>query len=586
MRAKLLAFSLFLVVVPGLTFAFLAFSTAHDALRDAAGSQLVEAARDQADAISMELDRLREDLHRLSANETMRELLIGDIDKRVSRLLWSVKREDERYFELFCLGDGGRVVAASGPEWIGHRLEATRADLPAVGFRGPLLRDPYPRAFVEAIESISDPDQPNARIGTLAAWYDLGVIDESAAALQANLAELGAMVDVLVIDSTGTVIGGAWQASGRDLRGRNLRDEGWQTAAVSLPHGRGFVEEASAGVFAGHSEVAPQVGGWRVLVAQPVDQALAPVSGLRRRWIVALVVIIIVALLLARLLAERMVRPLQALTEAARNLRLTAGDVELLPVTTSDETGELTRAFNKMSEELRGARRELINAARLALVGEMAAGIAHEVRTPLGILRTSAQVLKRSIGDRDPKEVELADMLVDETDRLSRVVSELLDLARPRSPSSRSTPLGPVLERAVEFVRAQAEEKGVQLRLDIDPDASPAWCDTEQIYQVALNLVINAVQSLESGGSATVRLADVDSTMVGFEITDDGPGIPEDIQESIFAPFFTTRESGTGLGLALVERIVASHGGAISVTSRPGEGAAFRVVLPVAQEVV
>ncbi len=215
----------------------------------------------------------------------------------------------------------------------------------------------------------------------------------------------------------------------------------------------------------------------------------------------------------------------------------------------------------------------------------MAAGIAHEVRTPLGILRTSAQVLRRSIEVRTPKEAELLDIMIAETDRLSHVVTELLDLARPHRPEAQSNDLATVLARAIEFVRAQAAQKGVSLQQEFREHSPPAWCDAEQIYQVALNLIVNAMQSMPSGGNVVVRLEAEHSGRVAFSVADDGPGIPEELQDKVFAPFFTTRGTGTGLGLALVERIVSAHRGTITVDSLPGEGATFRVTLPVAEEV-
>lgn len=591
LRAKLLALSVLLVAVPGVVFAVLAFSAAHDALRNAAGRQLVEAARDQADNVSAEIAGVRDDLDRWAHNEIMRDLLVGDVDKRISRLLATIKDQGGSYFDLLCTNADGEVVAASAARLVGKTLDrnsfAPGEASSEISMRGPTARSPYPRLSLEARLPVPHPDPPHQRIGTLIAFYDFGAIDRTARQLQRNLAELGAAVDVSILDEDGAVVGGAWHGEARTMRGQNLRAAGWSSARSNIPVEvqRGFEEEPGPQVFAGYSELRSVRDGWRVLVTQPIDEALAPVAELRRRWGVALTAVIAVGLLLAGLLADRMVRPLRALTQATQEIRLFGAEAKPLTVTSGDEIGQLTVAFNTMTGELRGARRELINAARLALVGEMAAGIAHEVRTPLGILRTSAQVLQRSIATPTPKETELLEIMVAETDRLSHVVTELLDLARPKVPTAQATDLAPVLERAVDFVKTQATEKGVAVRQEICEDPAPAWCDPEQIYQVALNLIVNATQSLGQGGTVVVRLHPERSERVAFEIIDDGPGIPLEAQDKIFAPFFTTRDTGTGLGLALVERIVSAHRGTVVVSSVPGDGATFRVTLPVAEEV-
>jgi two-component system sensor histidine kinase HydH len=183
---------------------------------------------------------------------------------------------------------------------------------------------------------------------------------------------------------------------------------------------------------------------------------------------------------------------------------------------------------------------------------------------------------------RDPPEsVELAEMIVGEVDRIDRVVTGLLELARPRAPHLEPTGLAPLLARALDFVDGQAREKGVRVHRDFPP-APPAHCDPEQIYQVALNLVVNAIQVLPPGGGLTVRTLPRWDGWVGFEVSDDGPGIPIELQERIFTPFFSTRPGGTGLGLALVQRMVQAHHGMVAVQSEPGRGTTFRVTLPVA----
>ncbi len=209
---------------------------------------------------------------------------------------------------------------------------------------------------------------------------------------------------------------------------------------------------------------------------------------------------------------------------------------------------------------------------------------AREVRTPLGILRSSAQILGRSLPAAEPETRELVEMIISEVDRLDRVVAGLLELARPREPLIEPTPLANVLARALDFVDRQAGEQGITIRRDLAAKQRPARCDPDQIYQVALNLIVNALQVLPRGSVLTARTLPGRNRRVAFEVSDNGPGMAPEIREQIFTPFFTMREGGTGLGLALVQRMVQAHQGTVSVTSEVGQGTTFRVELPAAEE--
>ena len=174
-------------------------------------------------------------------------------------------------------------------------------------------------------------------------------------------------------------------------------------------------------------------------------------------------------------------------------------------------------------------------------------------------------------------------MLRDEVDRIERVVSGLLELGRPRELKCERAPLGQIIFRAADFVEAQARERGIAIRrraIEPDPLAS---CDPELVYQVALNLLVNAVQILPPGGAIEVALLPPRNGYASFEVRDDGPGIPEEMREKIFQPFFTRRDGGTGLGLTFVQRVVLEHHGRVSVSGNAGRGAVFRVELPAAE---
>ncbi|MGH7859257.1 MAG: two-component system sensor histidine kinase NtrB, partial [Candidatus Binatia bacterium] len=181
--------------------------------------------------------------------------------------------------------------------------------------------------------------------------------------------------------------------------------------------------------------------------------------------------------------------------------------------------------------------------------------------------------------------IELLHILRDEVDRIERVVSGLLELGRPRELRPEPTALGQIVFRAADFVEAQAHEKGVSVRRHPTEPDPEALCDPELVYQVALNLLVNAVQILPDGGSVDLKVLPPRGGYVAFEVRDDGPGMTPEVRARIFEPFFTRRDGGAGLGLTFVQRVVQEHRGRISVESDPGHGAVFHVELPLARSV-
>lgn len=230
--------------------------------------------------------------------------------------------------------------------------------------------------------------------------------------------------------------------------------------------------------------------------------------------------------------------------------------------------------------EIKALTDQLIRADRLAAMGQLTAGVAHEVRNPLGIIRASVQLMEDADCSRE-RVSEAANVIKHEIDRLDRVIKALLDFGRPAAPALRPIAVRQVLDDVVLFTRRFASQNGVELLEEYGNDLPYVMADSEQLKQVFLNLVSNAVQSMsEEGGKLTVSTGAEDE-FVYVRITDTGPGISPESLGKVFDPFYSTRDNGTGLGLTIVHRIVDEHGGHIEVTSDPGEGTAFTVHLPV-----
>jgi signal transduction histidine kinase len=291
---------------------------------------------------------------------------------------------------------------------------------------------------------------------------------------------------------------------------------------------------------------------------------------------------LLIALVAALGAARRVTQPLAELTTAAHDVGRGA-PVPAIPVRSGDEIGTLAAAFNRMAADLGRAEDRLVEAAKFAFVGQLAAGVAHEVRTPLGVLRSSTQLLERTLAAPDDETRELLHLVRDEVDRIEGVVSGLLELGRPRELRIEAAPLGQILWRAADFVEVQAREKGVALaRRQVDPDPRVA-CDPELVYQVVLNLLVNALQILPSGGHVALTSLPPQNGHAGFEVRDDGPGIPPDLRATLFQPFATRRAGGVGLGLTFVQRVVLELGGRVTVEDAPPHGTVFRVELPLAE---
>ena len=239
----------------------------------------------------------------------------------------------------------------------------------------------------------------------------------------------------------------------------------------------------------------------------------------------------------------------------------------------------MTEAFTRMIANLEKSQENLTRAAKLAVVGEMAAAMSHEVRTPLGIIRSSAQVLMREPQlTKEGKEV--CGFVISETERLNKLVSTLIDAAKPRALDLKPNDIIGLTKHALALLKVEAEKKNIQLHFEAH--AMPELIlniDVAQMTQVVLNLLMNAIQILPEGGQVWVTISRM-QTHAQISVADDGPGISEDKRNHVFDPFFSQRAGGIGLGLAIVRQIVYAHFGEIFVQESPQHGAEFIIRLP------
>ena len=231
-------------------------------------------------------------------------------------------------------------------------------------------------------------------------------------------------------------------------------------------------------------------------------------------------------------------------------------------------------------------------ADRMTALGELAAGVAHEMRNPLTTIRGYLQALPDFKDDAGFIE-EFSENLIREIDRLTRLTNDMLDMAKPVSNNLKLTDLGDIADSVLAFLSERAREGGVTYALNRDANGSPVKVDPDRVKQILINLVVNAIEACGSGGGISVDLRrgeeQVDEsgykrTFVTISVEDNGPGVPADRIDRLFDPFFTTKSSGTGLGLALSSRIAEEHEGLLRVESEEGEGTTFHLLLPLAEE--
>lgn len=255
-----------------------------------------------------------------------------------------------------------------------------------------------------------------------------------------------------------------------------------------------------------------------------------------------------------------------------------------------DRTGEASGIVITLQDrtELRRLERQVRRAQRLAALGTMAAGVAHEVRNPLSAIRGAAQLAAKRVGE-DERLATYVDLIQTETERLDGIVEQLLRFSRPQKPTARPTVLREVVEHALGLVRAQAQAADVVCAVEEAVSVPLVRADHNLLTQVFLNLFLNALQAMPTGGRLTIRLLTDTGRLPGqrvavAEVRDTGCGMDRQTIEQLFTPFFTTKPEGTGLGLATAHRIMEDHGGGLDVISLPHDGSTFFVTLPIPEE--
>ena len=279
-------------------------------------------------------------------------------------------------------------------------------------------------------------------------------------------------------------------------------------------------------------------------------------------------------------MSGHLIKPLKALTEGVRSV--SAGDFKKrVPVSGGAEIEELATSFNTMAAELdrlRAIEAELRAREKLSALGEAAVVIAHEVRNPLGIIKTSSELV-RNRASLKQDENRVMGYIIEEVDRIERLVHSFLDFAKPTPPSKTPVRLKQIVERIAEVAAPEFKRRNIEFQIHEESTPGDILGDADQIYQACLNLVLNSMDAMNGSGSIEACIRQTGGEIV-LAIKDSGPGVPFEISQQIFNPFFTTKAKGIGLGLAKVQSVMNAHGGRVVYSAAEGGGAEFDLIFP------
>ncbi len=293
------------------------------------------------------------------------------------------------------------------------------------------------------------------------------------------------------------------------------------------------------------------------------------------------------AAVLAIILIKGFTKPIDTLLDATKRLKNGVLDYKIKGL--KDEFGEVAASFNEMSGSLKEQMLKMQRTEQMVVLGELAAGLAHEIKNPLAGIKVSVEVLteEQNMSEEDKK---IASKAIDEIRRIELLIKSLLNFAKPPKPQLKVIDMNDILDKTIAFSLKHPSllsntSTAIKVLKNFDERLPKMMADPVQLQQVFLNLFLNAIDAMPDRGTLAVKtLYHAEKNSIQIAISDTGKGIDEELKDKIFQPFFTTKPKGTGLGLAITKRLIEQHGGDIYVDSSPGGGAVFNIFLPVKQK--
>ena len=509
--------------------------------------------------------------------DLVQEIKIQDVDKRLARFLLDIKRAYAGvYLDIICVIDG-EIIASSDPRSIGGEIPSYTAWLEVITGMGQATIYRPEVSSNNSVLAISGniqdafTNQELGKIYALVDWREMSRL--------LNYAARDGRVAIL-LDRDASVLAASdnFDASGVTLDRQYLLDhadsseEGFFRVDSDGAKGDLLVGFAKTGTRKGHD-----MSDWSVSIILPESVAFSPIGKLS--WLLSLLLFsaVAAAFVVAYRLSSNLAEPIQALSDYSREIGRNL-DIQPADVRGSQEIMLLAKSFNRMVEDLRHSRMRLMRADKLAAAGEMAAKLAHEVRTPLGIIRSSAQVLERH-HDLSEQGSELVSFMILECDRINRLVTGLLENTKTHEPDFDFRSINDIINKIVAVISPELADKSITISTDLVANEELIRSDIELLTQALRNLIINAYHVLSVGGTIQIRTV-LTSEDLCIHVEDDGPGVEMDQREAVLESFVSFREGGIGLGLPIVREIAEIHGGELSIQTSALGGACFTIRLP------
>lgn len=548
-KQLLLSTFMLAVLIPSITIATLAFVEARNVLEFEIEHDLNTRAIAAMDEIDRMVFERLQNVASWSQLEVMQDARIGDIDKRLSTFLTDLKNNYSGvYSGLYVIDQRNKIISSSESSAINQTLKLTER------WEQVSLNTTHLDLYAIKDEKLPISTMISNEFGSTHPYYLVVYFNQQQLKQVLNHAIAGRSA-VILRDSHHKII-----ANTALLQEGNY-DQTIKANALS----EGFRSFKSL--------------NWQLEIIKYRNDVLAPIKQMGLIILALSAMILLISFLIAIPVAKHITKPISKLTIFAKNF-VSSGIQSKTPEGGPVEIREMTSAFTSMIANLEKSQENLTRAAKLAVVGEMAAAMSHEVRTPLGIIRSSAQVLMRE-PQLTKEGREVCGFVVSETERLNKLVSTLIDAAKPRALDLRPNDIIQLAKHAIALLQAEAVKKNIQLHFEASTVLNELILniDAEQMTQVLLNLLLNAIQILPEGGQIWLTISKMQSH-VQISVADNGVGIPEDKRNHVFDPFFSQRAGGIGLGLAIVRQIVYAHFGEIFVQESPQHGAEFIIRLP------
>jgi len=582
-------------MVPFVLASLFYYKSSKNALSEEIASSLQTKTELIRDAVDARVSLLRSNAIAWADLEVMNDILTDDIDNRISDLLESLMKDYDIAGNIYIINRKAEVVAANKVTATKTTIEAPwlsellTGKIMARDVHQAMITDEDVIAFLVPI--FSDLPGP-AIIGALLLEYRVADLQKLAYKNESTvisiLTKKGQVVAAYPPKNPFTITRGqAGLKHDHDAKSKEM---------ISVPGYIGaIVRTRGSAEFAGFD--------WDVIVAIKQARAMAPIKRIQHISIAIGLTGIVLILGLVTIFARKITRPLKELSHTA-DLIANTKDFSLIAHSSSkdDEVGRLATAFNRMISEvnlyvkrIKKMEDELVRADKLSALGELSAGMAHEVKNPLGIIKSSAELLSTKL-DQNESTGRLAAAITEESARLENFLEAFLQFARPAPPQIGQHQVNEIIKKALPLLEPHMESAKIKLTKKFANALPEVYTDDNQVNQVLINIIINAVQAMPSGGTIEV------STRESFEyppfnptnqvnvviitITDSGSGISTENKDKVFNPFFTTKEKGTGLGLTIVYRIIGNLGGWVNTDNVEPHGTAFKIYLPTGSKTI